>query len=78
MATKKTAEIPEGYEEVMVPKADANEDKDLFVGINGKNWVMPRGKKVIVPDYVARAIEQSEAAKEILEETKGTLQKLGR
>ena len=79
--TKKTevkAVIPEGYEEIMIPKADANEDKDLFIGINGENWLIPRGKKTAVPEYVAEEIRRSEEAKETLERVKGALLDEGR
>lgn len=79
--TKKTEEkavIPEGYEEIMIPKADANEDKDLFIGINGENWLIPRGKKTAVPGYVAEEIRRSEEAKETLEKVKGALLDEGR
>lgn len=32
---------------------------DLYVGINGKNWWIRRGKEVTVPKYVADFIEQT-------------------
>ncbi len=32
---------------------------DLYVSINNKNWQIQRGKKVVVPFYVAQAVKES-------------------
>lgn len=32
---------------------------DVFVGIGGRTWLIQRGVEVVVPDYVAKVIEQS-------------------
>lgn len=39
------------------------EDPNYHIGINGKNWLLPRGKTSMVPRYVADAYNQAEAAK---------------
>ena len=39
------------------------EDPNYHIGINGKNWLLPRGKTSMVPRYVADAFNQAEAAK---------------
>lgn len=36
---------------------------DLVVGINGKVWVIQRGKNVFIPRYVYLALEDSERQK---------------
>ena len=32
---------------------------DVFVGVNGKGWLIKRGEHVLIPRYVAMALEQS-------------------
>lgn len=54
MATNKTE-----YEEIMIPRAQANEDPNLFVGVNGVNYILPKGKKSKVPKHVAEEIRRA-------------------
>ena len=39
------------------------EDPNYPIGINGKMWLLPKGKTSMVPRYVADAFNQAEAAK---------------
>lgn len=55
--------------EVFVPKAYANEDKSFYVGINGKGYNLPRGKRVMVPPEVAEEVNRAVKAQERYEET---------
>ena len=55
--------------EVFVPKAYANEDKSFYVGINGKGYNLPRGKRVMVPPEVAAEVNRAVKAQERYEET---------
>ena len=48
--------------EVFVPRGADREDPNLFVGINGVNYLLPRGKKSMVPKAVADEIARSERA----------------
>lgn len=48
--------------EVFVPRGADREDPNLFVGINGVNYLLPRGKKSKVPAAVAAEISRSELA----------------
>lgn len=48
---------------VTPPAPVAGEDPNYHIGINGKTWILPRGKTSKVPKYVAMAYEQAEAAK---------------
>lgn len=50
--------------EVFVPKGAVNEDPNLVIGINGVNYVLPRGKKSMVPDFVKAEYDRSIAAQE--------------
>lgn len=36
---------------------------DIVVGINGKNWLIQRGKTVFIPRYVYLALEDTERQK---------------
>ena len=50
--------------EVFVPRGADREDPNLFVGINGVNYLLPRGKKSMVPKAVADEIARSDLAAE--------------
>ena len=50
--------------EVSIPRGHANEDPNFFVGVNGVNYILPRGKKSMVPKHVADEIERSFRAQE--------------
>lgn len=43
---------------VYIPKGYADEDRNYFVSINNTNYVLPRGKRVLVPDFVAAEIRR--------------------
>lgn len=45
--------------DVFVPIV-SGEENTMFVGVNGKAWQIPRGKKVQVPKPVAEVIERSQ------------------
>lgn len=53
--------------EVYVPKGYANEEPNLFVSVNGVNYLLPRGKKSLVPQEVAKELERSRQAQEQLD-----------
>lgn len=55
------------YMRELVPVTPApprsGEDPNYPIGINGKMWILPKGKTSQVPRYVAMAYNQAEAAK---------------
>ena len=55
--------------EIAVPKGYANDDPNMIICINGVNYVLPRGKKSTVPDFVAAEFYRSQRAQEKLDET---------
>lgn len=55
--------------EIYVPKAGANEEPCLFISVNGKNYLIPRGRKSLVPAAVAAEYERALRAEERYEET---------
>ena len=69
MAEKKN----DGMAEVFIPRESANQDPNYFVGINGINYILPRGKKSKVPEEVAFEINRSLDAKEAMYEARDAL-----
>ena len=55
--------------EIFIPRGADREDPNLFVGINGVNYLLPRGKKSMVPLAVAAEIERSGRAADIFYES---------
>ena len=55
---------------ITLPKARGNEPKELFVGINGVNYLVPKGKQIEVPDFVAEEIRRAQAADDFQDEEK--------
>ena len=65
----KPAQTPkENRVEIFVPKGYANDDPNFFVSVNGVNYLLPRGKKSMVPAHVADEIERSKKAQERMDE----------
>ena len=54
--------------EIFVPRGNANDDPNLLVGINGVNYLLPRGKASMVPKAVATEIRLSLRAQQIQDE----------
>lgn len=50
--------------EVFIPRGQKNDDPNFFVSINGKNYLLPRGKTSFVPPEVAYEIRRAERAEE--------------
>jgi hypothetical protein len=61
--------------EVSVPRGAEREDPNLFVGINGMSYLLPKGKKSSVPEAVAFEIARSERARDALDQTMDSLQR---
>ena len=53
--------------EVYIPRGADREDPNFFVAVNGVNYLLPRGKKSLVPAEVAREFRRSQAAQEALD-----------
>ena len=54
----------DGRVEVFIPKGYSNEDPNYFVSINGIAYVLPRGKRVMVPAFVAEEIARADRAQQ--------------
>ena len=64
----KASKPAENREEIFVPKGYANDDPNMFISVNGVNYLLPRGKKSVVPDFVAAEFYRSQKAQEKLDE----------
>lgn len=64
MAEKKTNKAPETNEreEILIPRSGPKTEQQLMIGINGVNYVIPKGQRVSVPRFVAEEIRRSMAA----------------
>ena len=48
--------------EIYIEKGYANDDPNLFVGLNGVNYVLPKGETSLVPKAVADEVYRSRRA----------------
>lgn len=56
--------------EIYVPRGRSNEDPNLLISVNGVNYLVPRGKKSLVPDFVAYEYNRAMDAESALYERK--------
>ena len=56
--------MKEAREEVFIPKGYAGEEQELFVSVNGVNYLLPKGKASSVPTAVAKAIRRAQKAQQ--------------
>ncbi len=67
--TKKAKKMEPKPVEVFIPRgSNANDDPNMFVSVNGVNYLLPRGKKSLVPAEVAEEINRSIKAQEALDQ----------
>lgn len=53
--------------EITVPRGYANDEPNLLIGVNGVNYLLPRGKTSMVPKFIADEYYRSRAAQEALD-----------
>ena len=58
----KASKPTEDRVEIFVPRVSGNTDPNLIIVLNGKNYVLPKGQKSIVPKAVADEYERSKRA----------------
>lgn len=61
--------------EIFVPRGNSNEDPNLFISVNGVNYLLPRGKKSLVPPHVAYEFERAQKAEAALYEKQDEMMK---
>ena len=52
----------EKREKVFVPRGASNEDPNVFISVNGVNYLLPKGKESLVPKEVAAEYRRAMAA----------------
>lgn len=57
----------EGYVDLFIPKGYANDEPNEFISVNGKNFILPKGKTSKVPAYVKEEYDRSMRAQEALD-----------
>jgi hypothetical protein len=62
MATNETKTPKDDRVEIFVPRISGNTDPNLVIVLNGKNYVLPKGQKSLVPKAVAEEYERSKRA----------------
>ena len=58
----------DGLVEIFIERAGADEEPNLMVGINGINYLLPRGKTSLVPRAVYQEITRSRKAQAAADE----------
>ena len=64
--------------ELFIPRGSDRDDPNYFIGINGKNFVLPKGKKSMVPPEVKAEYERAERAIDAQSAKKNELAALGK
>ena len=57
----------EGYVDLFIPKGYANDEPNFFISVNGKNFLLPKGKTSKVPVYVKEEYDRAMRAQEALD-----------
>ena len=57
----------ENYVDLYIPKGYANDEPNFFISVNGKNFLLPKGKTSKVPDYVKEEYDRAMRAQEALD-----------
>ncbi|MBQ2988907.1 MAG: hypothetical protein IJD59_07370 [Clostridia bacterium] len=60
-------ENKENYVDLYVPKGYISDDPNIFISLNGKNYLLPKGKTSRVPPCVKAEYERSLKAQEALD-----------
>ena len=65
MATKNNMENASAEKvELFVPRGYANDEPNLLIGVNGVNYLLPKGKTSKVPKHVAEEFYRSQRAQD--------------
>lgn len=65
MANNNTAQAPQDDRvEIFVPRGYANDEPNIMIGVNGVNYLLPRGKTSSVPKNIAEEFYRSLRAQE--------------
>ena len=65
-AANETTKKTEERVEIFIPRGRSNEDPNYFISVNGVNYLLPRGKKSLVPKCVAAEYNRAQEAEAAL------------
>lgn len=68
MESTETKKATPKREKIFIPKGYANDEPNLFVSVNGVNYLLPKGKESEVPKAVADEIRRSWAAQQKMDQ----------
>lgn len=54
--------------EITIPRGDKRDDSNLFVSVNGVNYLLPKGQTSMVPPEVAEEVKRSWEAERLMDE----------
>ena len=57
----------EDYDDRFIPKGYANDEPNFFISVNGKNYILPKGKTSKVPPAVKEEYDRAMRAQEALD-----------
>ena len=63
-----TPEVVDERVDVYIPKGYANDEPNLFVSVNGVNYLLPKGKTSKVPAHIAAEIKRAQKAQERMDQ----------
>ena len=69
----KTPKKKDNRVEVFIPRGPERDEANLFVAVNGKSYLLPKGKTSLVPPEVAEEIKRANKAQEALDNRKDEL-----
>lgn len=52
---------------LFVPRGSSVDEPNAIVSVNGKNWVLPKGKTSMVPAFVKYEYDRGQRAKEAMD-----------
>lgn len=58
MATTTKTTKKEDYVDCFVPRGYVNDEPNLFVSVNGVNYLLPKGKTSKVPPHIKAAVDR--------------------
>lgn len=79
--TQEVQEVQEVQPErvpITIPRGDKRDDANLFVSVNGVNYLLPKGQTSMVPPEVAQEVRRSWEAERLMDEHAQELMDRGR
>ena len=66
-ATTETKTAKAEMVELFVPRGSSVDEPNKVVSVNGKNWVLPKGKTSVVPAFVKYEYDRANRAREAMD-----------